>query len=197
MGIHGNAHGLILILILILVGTATSVVMILTFLQSRQAITVMIIGRQADDPPLLRMTFAQLWPWFLGALIAVVWCYLVIKQFAGGHVGYGAGLLTITLAALLPGVDAILIDEANEPKINEVHGAVMRTLRLAIPFGAVLVLAGAWRIDLTAVSNGGIMGALANVALQITATLFVVYLIWQIFHIWIDRAIAHEDAEMA
>jgi len=193
LGIHGNAHGLLLIL----VGTATSVTLILAFLRNRQAITSMIIGRQAEDPPLLRMTFAQLWPWAVAVLITVVWCYLVIKQLIGGHVGYGAGLLTIALAALLPGIDAILIDEANEPETNEIQAAVMRTLRFAIPFTAVLMLAGAWRINLTSVSEDGIMGALANAALQITATMFVVYLIWQTIRIWIDRAIAREDAEMA
>lgn len=105
-------------------------------------------------------------------------------------------MLTIALAVLLPGIDAILIDEVNEPEINEIQSAVMRTLRLDIPFGAVLVLAGAWRIDLTSVSDNGIMPSLANAALQITATLFVTYLIWQIIRIWIDRAIVLEDADM-
>lgn len=192
LGIHGNAHGLLLLL----VGTVTSLTLMLTFLGNRQAVTSMIMGRQADESTLLRMTFAQLWPWFLAALIAVIWCYLVVRQLVGGHVGYGAGLLTIALAALLPGIDAILIDEADEPETNEIHAAILRTLRLAIPFLAVLMLAGAWRIDLTAMTSDGIMASIANAALQITATLFVAYLIWQTIRIWIDRAIAREDAEM-
>jgi len=193
LGIHGHAHGLLLIL----VGTATTFMLTMTFLGNRPAIASMIMGRQQDEKPLLRSTFAQLWPWCLGLLVVAVWSYLVIKQLIGGHVGYGAGLLTIAFAALLPAVDAILVDEANNPKSNEIEAAVMRTLRLAIPFLAVLLLAGAWRIDVTEMVEGGIMSTIAQAALQITATLFVAYLIWQVIRIWIDRAIAREDAAMA
>ncbi|MGI9502559.1 MAG: mechanosensitive ion channel family protein [Geminicoccaceae bacterium] len=193
LGIHGHAHGLLLIL----VGTGTTAMLALTFLGNRQAITSMIMGRSRDDEVLFRLTFAQLWPWFLTILVILVWCYLLVKQLAGGHVGYGAGLLTIALAALLPAVDAILVDEANEPRSNEIEAAVMRTLRLAIPFLAVLLLAGAWRIDLTTRAENELMSAVAHAAVQMTATLFVAYLIWQVIRIWIDRAIAREDAVMA
>ena len=193
LGIHGHAHGLLLIL----VGTGTAAMLALTFLGNRDAITAMIMGRQIDDQPLLRLTFAQLWPWCLGLLVAVVWCYLLVKQLVGGHVGYGAGLLTIGFAALLPAIDAILVDEAKDPNSNEIEAAVMRTLRLAIPFLAVVLLAIAWRVDLTTMSADGFIGTIANAAFQITATLFVAYLIWQVIRIWIDRAIAREDAEMA
>ncbi|MGI9500920.1 MAG: hypothetical protein ACR2P3_12850, partial [Geminicoccaceae bacterium] len=193
LGIHGHAHGLLLIL----VGTATATMLVMKFLGNRQAVTSMIMGRQTEGPLLTRLTFAQLWPWFLGALIIAIWCYLLVKQLIGGHVGYGAGLLTIALAAILPAFDAILVDEASKPETNEIEAAVLRTLRLAIPFLAVIVLAGAWRVDLTSMSEDGIMGVIANAALQITATLFVAYLIWQVIRIWIDRAIAREDAEMA
>ncbi len=193
LGIHGHAHGLLLIL----VGTATAAMLVTTFLANRQAVTGMVMGRQAGGSRVLRLAFAQLWPWCLGLLIVAVWCYLLVKQLVGGHVGYGAGLLTIALAALLPAVDAILVDEANNPVSNEIEAAVMRTLRLAVPFLAVVLLAGAWRIDLTSMSEDGIMGAIANAAFQITATLFVAYLIWQVIRIWIDRAIAREDKEMA
>jgi len=193
LGIHGHAHGLLLIL----VGTATTVMLALTFLGNRSAIASMIMGGDLDERPLLRQTFAQLWPWFLAFLVALVWCYLVVKQLAGGHVGYGAGLLTIALAALLPAIDAILVDEANEPRSNEIEAAVMRTLRLAIPFFAALLLAGAWRIDLTTSAEDEFMSTIAHAAVQMTATLFVAYLVWQVVRIWIDRAIAQEDAAMA
>ena len=193
LGIHGHAHGLLLIL----VGTGTTATLALTFLGNRRAITSMIMGRNRDDEFQFRLTFAQLWPWFLTALVVLIWCYLVVKQLAGGHVGYGAGLLTIALAALLPAIDAILVDEANEPRSNEIEAAVMRTLRLAIPFLAVLLLAGAWRIDLTTRAEDELMSAIAHAAVQMTATLFIAYLVWQVIRIWIDRAIAREDAAMA
>ncbi|MGH1478040.1 MAG: mechanosensitive ion channel family protein [Geminicoccales bacterium] len=193
LGIHGNAHGLLLIL----VGTATTAVLAVTFLANRRAVTCMVMGHQIEKAPLLRLTFAQLWPWLLGALVVAIWCYLLVKQLVGGHVGYGAGLLTIALAALLPAVDAILVDEAAEPDTNEIGAAIMRTLRLAIPFLAVILLAFAWRVDMTAMADDGFMGIIANAALQITATMFVAYLVWQVIRIWIDRAIAREDAAMA
>lgn len=193
LGIHGNAHGLLLIL----VGTATTIMLVVTFLGNRPAFASMIMGRGRDEGLLIRTTLAQVWPWCLGLIVVTIWCFLVVKQLIGGHVGYGAGLMTIAFAALLPAIDAILIDAANDPNTNEIESAVMRTLRLAIPFLAVLLLAGAWRIDLTTMTDGGIMGAIASAALQITATLFVAYLIWQVIRIWIDRAIAREDAAMA
>ena len=193
LGIHGNAHGLLLIL----VGTATTAVLAVTFLANRRAVTCMVMGHQIEEAPLLRLTFAQLWPWLLGALVVAIWCYLLVKQLVGGHVGYGAGLLTIALAALLPAIDAILVDEAAEPETNEIGAAIMRTLRLAIPFLAVILLAFAWRVDMTAMADDGIMGIIANAALQITATMFVAYLVWQVIRIWIDRAIAREDAALA
>jgi len=193
LGIHGNAHGLLLIL----VGTTTSIVLAATFLGNRRAVTAMVMGRQVVESPLMRLTFAQLCPWLLGALVISVWCYLLVKQLIGGHVGYGAGLLTIAIAALLPAIDAILVDEAGAPDTNEITAAVMRTLRLAIPFLAVILLAAVWRIDMISMADDGVMGAIANAALQITATMFVAYLIWQVIRIWIDRAIAREDAAMA
>lgn len=193
VGVGGEAHGLLLII----VGTVTTLGLMISFLWNREAMTGMIMGRGGGYFDASRLAFATIWPWFLAGFTLLIWCYLVITQLAGDHVGYGAALFTLALAALLPSCDAILANKARAAETDEIYSAVLTTLRLVIPFVSVILLAFAWRVDLLSIDSDTLSGWVTLAALKITATGLFAFLIWQLFKVSIDRAIRQEDEEMA
>ncbi|HSS65090.1 MAG TPA: mechanosensitive ion channel family protein, partial [Gammaproteobacteria bacterium] len=193
LGVLGYAHQLFLIL----VGVLTATLMVVTILAGRQAISNdLASGARATSA---RGIFSRVWPWCFAVFVPVLLAGLIVRELLYDFVPYGAALATVALMAVVPGLDALLYRDSERlrEKDKVIHAAVVRGTRLGVLVLVVALLCAAWRINPFAMGEGGIGTQIANALLQISLTLLIVYGLWQIARISIDKKIAEEDAEMA
>jgi small-conductance mechanosensitive channel len=131
--------------------------------------------------------------------VPLLWLGLVLAALTGRTPLFGAALYTVALMMLLPSADAALWRQTGAFAFigKPALAAASRVARLGLIVLAFLSLASAWRIDLRGIASESIGASAANASLQILATLFVAYGLWQVVSIWVDRLIAEEDRRRA
>jgi moderate conductance mechanosensitive channel len=192
LGIRGDVH----LLMLNIVGTATSLGLISAVICGRHALAH-DLSLNTENKNKFGGFVSTAWPWFFAVLIAFIWVGIVISAFLDHTPLYGAALFTIALLFIAPSVLAGLEREARVliDAGEEVWPAIYRALRIGLAALFIVLLAVAWRIDLLGMTGQGIGGQVANALLQVTITVLVTYILWQVARIWIDRKIAIEDEE--
>ncbi len=194
IGVNGPVHDLFLLLI----GTITIVLLAITLIVNRKAISRDLAA--AAPSTSLRARLAESWPWAQAAIVVVMWVGLVVDQLVSDFVPYGAALFTIAVLFFVPSLDAALHREerAEQEEETSLHSVKIRSGRLALTIATIASLVIAWRINpLAAENKEAILVKLGSAAFEIMITLSVAYVLWQIASVWIERKIAEEDAELA
>ncbi|MCA8909028.1 MAG: mechanosensitive ion channel, partial [Rhodospirillaceae bacterium] len=195
LGVHGDVH----LLFLMSVGTLLTLCLAAAFLASRRAIAHDLgadggWGEIAAGPT--RRRIARMAPWGMAVGTLLIWCWLVSTSLLGGPPLFGAGLGTIGLLVLWPSLDAALAREAlrTAATAGALTPAVLTVARVALAVVVLLLLAVAWRIDLTH-EGSGLWAATVRSALEVGTVVLVAYAGWAALRLWIDRRIALEDAQ--
>ena len=194
LGIHGDVHALLLVI----VGAGTTFLLSFTVWGSRHAIAGDILAG-ASDPSPLRRTFSSLWPVFAAAAPPVLFVSVLISIFLGGLPLYGAALFTIMALILTPiGESALGRAVCVLQGTEQITATILaRVSRIALLLLVVILLAVAWRINLTASGETGVSGRVFQALIQIIATTAVAYSVWQVLRVFLDQKIAAEDRAYA
>ncbi len=188
LGVAGDAH----LLFLILVGTITSLGLSAVFVVGRRALA----GDLALDGTggAMRRRLARSYPWAMAGGTLVLWAGLVVATLLGAPPLFGAGLATVALLVLWPSLDAAALREAVRTAAAGAQAtpALLGLVRVGLAVAVLLVLAVAWRVDLT--GSAGLGSAITRSLLEVAVVLLIAHAAWQALKIWIDRKIAEEDA---
>jgi small-conductance mechanosensitive channel len=192
MGATGDVHRLISMLVgIALIGTIAY-----TIWRARAAISADIRGD--GDVWRARQIFADLWPGIIIAFVVALYVIVVLVNLSGGQVSYLASFGTLLTAIFLPHIDAAIEGEARrqektEPERGQLQAVVLRSLRIALIFAAVLFIARIWGLDLFSFAQESMGTRFAGALIDIGLTALVGYVLWQITRIAIDRRIAAES----
>jgi len=194
LGIHGPVHDLLLVL----VGILTTILLTVTIGISRRAIAGDILAG-AEEPSRIRQMAARIWPTLAMVIPPLLFIGLMISVFLGGLPLYGAGVFTIMLVILSPIGEAALARAVTALDGSAEIGwsIAARTARIALLLLVIVLLALAWRVDLTVASDGGIQSRIFSALIQIAAIVAVSYAVWQVVRVFLDQKIASEDAAYA
>ncbi len=194
IGIGGDVHDLLLVL----VGIVTTILLTVTIGVSRHAIAADILAG-AEQPSSLRRFVSNCWPPLATILPPLLFIGLMISVFLGGLPLYGAGVFTIMLLILSPiGESALaraipVLDETSQVGLS----IATRVARIALFLLVTVLLAVAWRVDLSVSDDGGILSRVFGALIQIAAIIAVSYAVWQVLRVFLDQKIALEDAAYA
>jgi small-conductance mechanosensitive channel len=192
LGVHGDVH----LLMLLIVGTVTACGVATVFLVHRTTITRDLAGPEGAGP--LRRRFAKAYPFAMAAGSLAIWAALVVSSLLGAPPVFGAGLATLGLLVLWPGLDAAASREMARcaEAHDDVTPAVLRVLRVGFAVATLFGLLLLWRVDLMG-EGAGLGALLARGLLEIGAVVLLAYAAWEVLTIRINRRIAEEDAARA
>ena len=185
-------------MLLVLVGIVTTILLTVTIGVSRHAIAADILAG-AEQPSSLRRFVSNCWPPLATILPPLLFIGLMISVFLGGLPLYGAGVFTIMLLILSPiGESALaraipVLDETSQVGLS----IATRVARIALFLLVTVLLAVAWRVDLSVSDDGGILSRVFGALIQIAAIIAVSYAVWQVLRVFLDQKIALEDAAYA
>ncbi len=154
------------------------------------------------DPGPLRRILADLWPLLMTAYVLVVVLAQTVEQLGGMAMRSKAGILSLLVVIGLPLVDMLLCRllversaarAAAGGEAGPSYGPVLRKgVHIVVTIGGLMVIAQIWEIDLFALASRGMGGRFAGALVDVSVTLLLAYLAWELFRTVIDRRLARE-----
>ena len=194
IGIGGAVHELLLVV----VGAITTVLLTATIWMSRTAIAGDILAG-AEQPSSWRRLVARIWPTLAALAPPILYIGLLVSVFLGGLPLYGAAVFTVMMLILTP-----IGESALARAVTALDGTTQTTLSIAARIAriglfliVVVLLALAWRVDVSMSDEGGVGSLVFRALIQVAAIVAVAYALWQVLRVFLDQKIAGEDAAYA
>lgn len=194
LGIHGDVH----VLMLLTVGSVLFTGLAISFVVHRAAFTRDL--RLATGPSSPRARIARAYPWIMGVGTLALWAGLAVAGLLGARPMVGAGLATVALLAVWPGLDAAVARDMARTRdaADPVARAILRVARISQAIAVLLLLALLWRVDLVGgPGSESIAAAMTRAGLDIGLVVLLAYAAWEALRISLDRKIAEENAALA
>jgi small-conductance mechanosensitive channel len=154
------------------------------------------------DPGPLRRVLADLWPLLMTAYVLGVLVALTLEQLADMTMRGNAGILSLLVVIGLPLIDMmlcrLLIERsaaraAAGGEAGPSYGPVLRKgVHIVVTIGGLLMISQIWEIDLFALASRGMGGRFAGALVDVSVTLLLAYLAWELARTAIDRRLAQE-----
>jgi len=178
----------------VLVGAGTTILLSYTVWARRDAMSGDILAG-SPIPSSGRQLCSQLWPVVTAIAVPVLFIGLLINIFLGGLPLYGAALFTVIILILTPIGEAALSRAVVKLEGTQLTTTTIlaRISRVSLLLLMVVLLAVVWRVDITALGEGGFGSRIFQALIQIVATGAVAYAIWQVLRVYLDQKIAEED----
>jgi small-conductance mechanosensitive channel len=173
--------------------------------QNRASVAALIRG--TGDPGLLRRTLAEAWPALMTGYVGIIFVAMVVEELSGRQLGGHAGIISLLIVIILPLIDMTLCRvlptavgwrragaaEGQAASTREAYEPVLRQgIHIMVTVLGLLLLARTWGLDLFSLAKRSVGERLAPAVVDISVTLLVVYVAWQLLKTAIDRRLAQE-----
>lgn len=174
-------------------------VLLYTVWRQRAPIAARIRGA---DPGPLRRALADLWPLLMTVYVLVILLALTVEQLAGMAFRSRAGILSLLIVIGLPLIDMLLCRLLVERSVARAAAGgeggpsyvpvLRKGVHIVVTVGGLLMIAQLWDIDLFALAARGMGSRFAAALIDVSVTLLLAYLAWELTRTAIDRRLARE-----
>jgi len=188
-------------LIMLLVGSIAIAILLVMIWHGRGLVRKYVeVPSEGVAGPIVRLAVDT---WHIFAMVYVLGLFLVINFFrlAGEPVGSFVGIASLLVVIALPLIDSAMrrlvsgkpSDEQGE--VGPYRQVMVRTGRIVLVLITVMVLTRMWGADLFSLAQKGIGATFSRALLDVSFTILIAYVGWQLSKTAIDRQIQLESGD--